>query len=260
MSPPREGEESIYSEQRGEEPPLTSSSLVWFWGCGELEWRTADSGGPSAPAPQSTPPPERLHCRAATQPEVPTLPTLRLQATKAARVPHSLPGSCGRPLSRVLATRHLERGSSQGIQGAINVPLRTHPGVREGEVCCLSSVPSPQQAPLTSAPQAPSPDSALLPLPNPISTGPSPSSHPHPPCGLSSLSMCLWALPASYLVINAQKRGLTTVTIMSAVSEFMGPWARFNLYDPLVATCQTGKGQSPPWAVLRSPGKSLCGA
>ena len=54
--------------------------------------------------------------------------------------------------------------------------------------------------------------------------------------------MCLWALPASYLVINAQKRGLTTVTIMSVVSEFMGPWATFNLYDPLVATCQTGKG------------------
>lgn len=166
-------------------------------------------------------------------------------------MPRSLPGSCGRPLSRVLATRHLERDSSQGIQGAINVSPRTHPGVREGEACWPSPVPSPQQAPLRSSPQAPSPDSALLPLPNPTSAGPSPSSHPHPPCGLSKLSVCLWALPASYLVISAQKRGITTITIMLAVPEFMGPWARFNLCDPLVAACQTGKGQSPPWAVLR---------
>lgn len=138
-----------------------------------------------------------------------------------------------------------------GDPGSNHVPLRTHPGVMEGEVCCLSPVPSPQQAPLTSVPQAPSLDSVLLPLRNPTSSGPSLSSHPHPPCGLSNLSMCLWALPALYLVINAQKRGLTTVTIMSAVPEFMGPRAKFNLYDPLAAACQTGKGQSPPWAVLR---------
>ena len=123
VSPPREGKGSIHSGKRGEEPPLTSSSLVWFWECGELGWKRADSGGAGAPAPQSTPPPERLHRSAATQPEVPTLRTLCFQATKAARVPHSLPGSCARPLSRVLATRHLECGSSQGIQGAIMCPF-----------------------------------------------------------------------------------------------------------------------------------------
>lgn len=158
------------------------------------------------------------------------------------RVPRSLPGSCAR---LVQSCGHPPSGVwlQPGDQGN-HVPLRTQGN--GGEVYLPLPVPisrsrlhsrlrpRPLTLTLYSFPSATPPPQVQ------VSAPPSPSVWPQQPLNVPIGS------PALYLVISAQKHGLTTVTIMSAVPEFMGPRSKFNLYDPLAAACQTGKGQSPP--------------
>lgn len=154
--------------------------------------------------------------------------------------------SCGHPPSGVWLQ---PEGS---VKGAIMCPFAHTRGVMEGEVCCPLPSPSPQQAPLTSAPQALALTLYSF-LRNPTSLGsksqlpPSPSVWPQQPLNVPMGS------PLLYLVINAQKHGLTTVTIMSAVPEFMGPQARnLTSMTPWLLPVKQ-EGTVPPWAVLGRP-------
>lgn len=75
----REGKGRVPQLGGRKEPPLASTSLVWFWGA---QGARAE-GGWGVEGRVSSHPPEHPSPRAATQPEVPTLWTLRLRGSQA---------------------------------------------------------------------------------------------------------------------------------------------------------------------------------
>ena len=196
----REGKGRVPQLGGRKKPPLASSSLVWFWGA-----RGARAeGGWGVEGGVSSHPPEHPSPRAATQPEVPTLWTLCLRRDKGSLHASQAAWELRPPF--VHGPGHPPSGTrlrpgDRGINAAA-------PARHGGDACHPSPVPSPRQAPLTSAPQAHSAGSAPLPLPHPISAGPSPSSHPHPPSGLSNLSVPGGSRKKEVIILPGPQAGL----------------------------------------------------